>query len=239
MVPPQFVITCEHSSQTIPTPFQALFKSENDILNSHRGFDAGALDFATQLSAKLEVHLFSGKYSRLLIDLNRSQKNPSLFSDFTKHLSKEQKADIIKNYYLPYRTDVEKHISDFIQTGRRIIHLSIHSFTPVSKGESRNLDLGLLYDPSRGSEKEFAESIRSSISKECKTLRIRKNQPYRGTNDGFTTYLRKKIGPKMYMGLEIEWNQSLLEKSPGFFEFLDPFYEAIQRIGQGSTRSKT
>ena len=42
------------------------------------------------------------------------------------------------------------------------------------------------------------------------SLRIRRNYPYLGKTDGFTSFLRKKYSAKFYAGIEIEINQALL-----------------------------
>jgi hypothetical protein len=38
-------------------------------------------------------------------------------------------------------------------------------------------------------------------------FQIRFNDPYKGTDDGFTTWLRKKYNDSEYIGIEIEVNQ--------------------------------
>jgi hypothetical protein len=36
------------------------------------------------------------------------------------------------------------------------------------------------------------------------------NEPYKGTDDGFTTYLRQKFRDTEYLGIEVEVNQKYL-----------------------------
>jgi hypothetical protein len=36
---------------------------------------------------------------------------------------------------------------------------------------------------------------------------VRRNYPYRGTADGFTTYLRRQLSSSPYLGIELEINQ--------------------------------
>jgi predicted N-formylglutamate amidohydrolase len=82
----------------------------------------------------------------------------------------------------------------------------VHSFTPVLAGEVRTCDIGLLYDPRREAEGKFAEAWRKGLAERLPGFRIRKNYPYRGAADGFTTYLRKQF-PRSYLGIELELNQ--------------------------------
>lgn len=201
----KFLLTCEHGGNDIPEEFLKDFQAANEILNSHRGYDPGALDLFHSLEKLADFSNYSTK-SRLLIELNRSPGHPQLFSEFLNHYSKVEKDDIISRYYLPYRTLIEDKIENWISKGEKVIHLSIHSFTPLLAGKIRKADIGLLYDPSRAAEKEFVKELKKDLLQRLPALHIRFNYPYLGTADGFTTYLRKKIGGS-YAGIELEVNQ--------------------------------
>lgn len=204
------IITCEHASNLIPQEFNDIFVKSRDILNTHKGYDIGAQDVAVYLSAKLKVPLFKASYSRLLIDLNRSLNNRNLFSSLTKHLDKTIKKEIIRDYYLPYRNQVEEYLLNCKNSS--ILHISVHSFTPVLNKIERNCDIGFLYDPKRETERENALSWKKEIVGSGGKLRVRFNYPYKGISDGFTKYLRQKIGNN-YSGIELEINQKLLLNS--------------------------
>lgn len=202
------LFSCEHGGNEIPAAYSPYFKDQDELLASHRGWDIGALDVAKAVSSALQVKLHAATVSRLLIELNRSLHHPSLFSSLSKGLVKQEKEKIIASYYLPYRTEVVDDIEKQLANGREVIHISVHSFTPVLNGEVRNADIGLLYDPSRSGENEFCKEWKQELRK-YSSFRIRFNYPYKGTADGFTTYLRKKF-PKQYIGVELELNQALL-----------------------------
>lgn len=87
------------------------------------------------------------------------------------------------------------------------MHLSIHTFTPVLDGETRRADVGLLYDPRRAGEVAFCARLKTAILERRTDLSVRKNYPYRGAADGFTTSLRKKWSAAEYVGIEVEVNQ--------------------------------
>ena len=89
-----------------------------------------------------------------------------------------------------------------------MLHLSIHSFTPVLHGQTRNADIGLLYDPGRAGERRLAVAWQKALRKRVPSLRVRRNYPYLGKADGFTTHLRRRF-PRAYLGLELEVNQAL------------------------------
>lgn len=201
----KLVLTCEHGGNDIPTKYLPLFKDAEEALNSHRGLDLGALDLFHQLS-KLAYFSQSSTISRLLIELNRSLRLSKIFSEFTRNLSFKDTYELIDLYYFPYRYEVEKKISELIAKGEEVLHLSVHSFTPVWNGETRNADIGLLYDPSKASEKDFCKNFKQQLLLQSPALKIRYNYPYLGIADGFTTYLRERF-PKNYSGIELEVNQ--------------------------------
>ena len=153
---PGIIFTCEHAVNHIPESYQNVFAPYETLLNSHRGIDFGALSIAKYLSEHMTLPLITAKTSRLLIDCNRSLSHPTCFSEVSEKLAEKDKKHIINNYYTPYREKVEQLIRDQIKAHGAVIHLSIHSFTPVFDGIERNADIGLLYDPRRPGEKEFS-----------------------------------------------------------------------------------
>ncbi|MGH8118983.1 MAG: N-formylglutamate amidohydrolase [Gammaproteobacteria bacterium] len=84
---------------------------------------------------------------------------------------------------------------------------SVHSFTPKLGKELRRADIGLLYDPRRRGERILCRKLQAILSQAAKGLIVRRNYPYRGTDDGLTTYLRKRYSEGQYLGIEIEINQ--------------------------------
>ncbi|MDR9456238.1 MAG: N-formylglutamate amidohydrolase [Salegentibacter sp.] len=207
----KLVLTCEHAFNEIPEGYKTLFSGANKILNSHRGYDPGALDLLEHLKA-LGDFTYTHKISRLLVEVNRSIGHPHLFSEFTKGLSTVEKNKIIAFWYNPFRTEVEDRIKKLIEKGETVIHLSVHSFTPILNDDIRSADIGLLYDPSRKEEKVFCKDLKSKLREEDSTLKIRFNYPYLGKADGFTTYLRNKF-PENYSGIELEVNQKFVNNN--------------------------
>lgn len=203
------LLSCEHGGNLVPEEYQPLFKEAEDVLRLHRGWDPGALQLAKALQEAFSLPLYFETTTRLLIELNRSLHHPSLFSSFTKNLDEESKNKIINQFYIPYRRSVEEKITEYTSAKHSVVHLSIHSFTPILQGVERNCEIGLLYDPSRVKEKEFCHVWKRKILEKEKGWRIRMNYPYKGTADGFTTYLRKRFDTG-YAGIELEVNQGLL-----------------------------
>jgi predicted N-formylglutamate amidohydrolase len=205
-----YLITCEHGGNRIPAPFRSLFERRRTLLDSHRGYDPGALRIAKTLATAFRAPLVVSTVSRLLVDLNRSIGHPQLFSAATRGLPAELRAEIVERYYLPYRAHVERLVRRSVANGRRVVHISSHSFTPVLHGERRRADLGLLYHPGRPGEASLCARWQDALAAFAPGLRVRRNYPYAGKADGLTAYLRRGFSPRVYVGIELEVNQKIV-----------------------------
>jgi predicted N-formylglutamate amidohydrolase len=204
----EWLITCEHASCAIPPQLEPQFKNFGKLLKTHRGWDIGALALAKSLAKTLRAKGFYGDYSRLVVDLNRHASNPSVFSEFTRGLSRQEKRQLIATYHEPYRTHIRRWVKARTQQGKQVVHVSVHSFTPVLRGQRRAMDIGLLYDPGRSSEKAFCREWKRALA--AQGWKVTLNRPYRGISDGITTWLRRFFGPRLYLGIELEVNNRWL-----------------------------
>lgn len=222
------VLTCEHAGNEIPGNYEHLFIGAESVLQTHRGYDPGALDLFRQLS---RLAAFSQEYmiSRLLVEPNRSLGHPQLFSEFTRELPETEKEELLEEFYLPYRHYIETRICQYISTGEKVLHLSVHSFTPELNGEVRNADIGLLFDPAREEEAEFCNRFQKSLFQKDRELQVKFNYPYLGIDDGFTTYLRQKF-PKQYLGIELEVNQKFVNNNKMEERLKNVIFEALSNI---------
>jgi predicted N-formylglutamate amidohydrolase len=205
-----FIITCEHGGNRVPPPFRRLFRGQRALLDSHRGYDAGALIMAKALARACRAPLVASTVSRLLVDLNRSIGHPQLFSAVTRAAPAETRAQIVEQYYLPYRERVEHLVGQAVTGGDRVVHISSHSFTAELNGKVRNADVGLLYDPGRRGEAAVCARWQEVLAAIAPELRVRRNYPYAGKGDGLTTHLRSRFAACDYVGIELEVNQSIV-----------------------------
>lgn len=208
------LITCEHAGNDVPDDLVDCFAGRDAArqLHSHRGHDPGALLIAQALSRRLDAPLEFSTVSRLVVDLNRSLNSPQLFSKFIAAHDEPLKRHLLQSYYLPYRKRVTDSIQRQVTAGRSVLHLSVHTFTPRMRGQVRQLDIGVLFDPQRMQERLFSERLIEQLAK-CK-LRVHPNQPYLGIEDGFTTLLRTQFNDDCYAGIELELNNRIDKRSP-------------------------
>jgi len=205
-----FVVTCEHGGNRIPPAYRRFFATWRDVLETHRGWDPGALRLAREFAKAFDAPLVESTTSRLLVDLNRSIGNPDLFSDAIPREPPELRTEIVTTHYLPYRERAESLVEQALGRGHRVVHLSSHSFTPVLDGDVRTADVGLLYDPARPGEAALCACWKETLADLAPALRVRRNYPYLGKGDGLTSHLRKRFGPADYIGVELEVNQAFV-----------------------------
>jgi predicted N-formylglutamate amidohydrolase len=205
-----FLVTCEHGGNRIPPPLRRLFRGQRTLLDSHRGYDAGALAMATALARALEAPLVASTTSRLVVDLNRSLGHPRLFGTVTRALPAPVRAGIVERHYRPYREEVLRRVGQAVRRGQRVVHVSSHSFTPELDGTVRRADVGLLYDPARAGEVRLCARWKAALRALAPELRVRRNYPYAGKGDGLTSHLRAIHPAAAYVGIELEINQGLV-----------------------------
>jgi predicted N-formylglutamate amidohydrolase len=200
----ELLITCEHGGNRIPARYRAAFAKAARALASHEGYDPGALELAREFARRLDAPFVYSTTSRLLIELNSSLWHPRCFSRFAQRLPNILRSEIVERYYLPYRDEVKQRVARALRRGKRVVHVSCHSFTPRLAGVVRHADIGLLFDPARAAEARLCAVWAKALARAG--LHVRRNYPYKGTADGLTTDLRASFGPR-YLGIEIEVNQ--------------------------------
>jgi predicted N-formylglutamate amidohydrolase len=152
-----------------------------------------ARDFARATGAPL----FYSTVSRLLVELNRPLGHPQVFY---LDLPEARQNDLLRRYYLPYWHAIESAI----RARRRVLHLSVHSFTPRFRGVTRTTDIGLLFDPGRPAEAALCRAWRSALGDE---FVVRDNDPYAGVHPSVVQSMREKFGAQRYVGVQVELNQ--------------------------------
>ncbi|MCC6158552.1 MAG: N-formylglutamate amidohydrolase [Deltaproteobacteria bacterium] len=205
------VITCEHAGRTIPAFVRREVRIPRDTLMSHRGWDAGALDLARRFRDDLHAPLHAFSITRLVVDANRSPESPEVFSEYSRALDDAARTELLDRHHARFRDKVLRLITRLQNRGIGVIHLSVHSFTPIWKGRARPTDIGILFDPKSRDEAMFARSWMRRL-RGAGDWAVHANKPYRGTDDGHTTTLRD-VNVNGYVGLEIEINRKFVDTS--------------------------
>lgn len=220
---PELVLTCEHASNALPPGFDPGVSSA--VVASHLGWDPGALEVAKVVAARLGVDLIAGEWSRLYVDLNRTASEPGAVPAAScgtaipgnRDLDPAERARRIARAHVPYRASVLAAVVRAVAASGLCVHVSVHSFTPELNGKTRPFDAGVLYDPARPLEVAVADTLLAGLRARGRTARP--NEPYLGTDDGLTTWLRTCFDANVYAGIEVELNQALTTR-PGLTDEL-------------------
>jgi len=178
------VLLCEHASNFIPHAYGGLGLTPED-LQRHIAWDPGAADVTRHLSDALQAPAFLGQYSRLMIDLNRPLTAPDSIATFSEdtpipgnqRVSEAERHRRQEMIFNPYHALIARTLGDRQNSQINTLLVSIHSFTPVYKGEVRHLHAGVLFDAAGEFGRRLANTIKSP------DLEVGLNAPYETTRD--------------------------------------------------------
>jgi predicted N-formylglutamate amidohydrolase len=208
-----FVVTCEHATAHVPAGWASELAGRRGLLRTHRGFDLGALRAARRIARRLGTTVLAAEVTRLLVDANRSEENRGVFAGTNGVLTTDERERLLERYHRPHRARVVRAVQAGIEARGRVVHVAVHSFTPVLRGQRRPMDVGLLLDPRRPGEDRLAEAWRRALAEREPRLRVARNRPYRGWTDGLATTLRTRFDDPEYAGFELELNQRLVRQT--------------------------
>jgi predicted N-formylglutamate amidohydrolase len=209
----RLLLTCEHATNAVPRAYARLFRGHAGVLATHRGYDLGAHDVARALARALGAPLFAGRVTRLLVDANRTPGHFALFSPWSRDLPEAERRELMARFHAPHWKRVRA--AALPRGTARVVHVGVHSFTPVWNGTPREIDVGLLYDPARPIEADFCARWADALRRADPSLRVRRNAPYRGISNCLPTALRRELPASRYLGLELELSQALLATAAG------------------------
>jgi predicted N-formylglutamate amidohydrolase len=176
------LVLCDHASNRVPGEYGNLGLPEAEFAR-HIAFDPGAATVARRLALKLRAPAVMSTFSRLLIDPNRGDDDPTLImrlSDGTAipgnaAVDPDERARRLRLYHAPYHAAIEAAIGRALATGRPPILVSIHSFTPVWRGRYRPWHAGILWDRDDRLAAPLIEALRTDPQ-----LVVGDNEPYSG-----------------------------------------------------------
>ncbi len=205
----QLLLVCEHASNFIPPRFENLQLSA-EVLESHAALDIGAQDLARVVSRLLDAPLVSTTVSRLVYDCNRPfgatgaipEKSEVYPIPGNQNLSDAEARDRHEKYYLPFETAISDRLAAFAAPP---LLVTIHSFTPVYQGTTREVEIGLIYDQDCRLADEMVK-----LAQDQTTFCVETNKPY-GPEDGVTHTLGLHGNNNRLLNAMIEVRNDLLD----------------------------
>lgn len=180
--PSRFLITCDHASNRVPAWLNGgSLGIDAADMQRHIAYDPGAAGVTLALAEALNAPAILSDFSRLVIDPNRGEDDPTLLMklyDGTIIPANRyaDAAEVARRMALLYRPYHDAYASLAAAQPQRVI-VAVHSFTPCLKGRApRPWQIGILYshlDP------RLSHALLRRLAQE-KDLTIGDNEPYSG-----------------------------------------------------------
>lgn len=179
---PHILLVGDHASNALPPVYGTLGLPEASF-SRHIACDLGIAALAADLSAALNAPAILAGFSRLLIDPNRGEDDPTLVmrlsdGEIIPGNARADAAEIaarIANFHRPYHMAIDHALGRAITAGAEPLLISLHSFTPVWRGTPRPWHCGVLW----AGDRKTANHLLAAFSAEG-DLVVGDNQPYSG-----------------------------------------------------------
>lgn len=176
----EVVLVSEHAGRMLPS-FIGSLGLDGEAMSSHIAWDPGVAELAEKLSALLDAPLVMQRYTRLVYDCNRAFDDENAIVVESDHigipgnleLDTEQRKKRYETIYRPFEKAINSALEQRQQRGLRPVLVTIHSFTPLYKGQRRELELGILHD----ADTRLADAILGQLESESDIVFAR-NKPY-------------------------------------------------------------
>lgn len=178
--PGRWLVTCDHATNTVPAEISGgdLGLPREDM-ERHIAFDVGAYGLAQQLGVLLNAPVIGSNFSRLVIDPNRGEDDPTLLMKLydgsiipgNRDADLEETKRRLDLCYRPYHAQLARMAA--LPHG---VILSVHSFTRQLRGRApRPWDVGLLYADDDRLARPLIDLMRAEPD-----LCVGDNEPYSG-----------------------------------------------------------
>jgi predicted N-formylglutamate amidohydrolase len=182
------VVLADHASNAIPAEFGNLGMPDSE-LQRHIAYDIGVAPLTRALAARLKAPAVLSRFSRLLIDPNRGDDDPTLVMRLSDgaivpgnaRLDEAGVKERMRRFSLPYHDAVAGVIDQMLNAGTVPAIISIHSFTPRMKGFDRPWHVGVLWD----SDPRLPFPLLEALRRDPKIV-TGDNEPYDGALEGDT-----------------------------------------------------
>ncbi|WP_372887156.1 N-formylglutamate amidohydrolase [Shimia sp.] len=178
----RWLITVDHASNVVPKEINGgdLGLDPADMAR-HIAYDLGALGCSLRLGELLDAPVIASNFSRLVIDPNRGEDDPTLVMHLydgtiipaNRHVDGAEIERRKTAYYRPYHAALAK----LAAARDDLVLIAMHSFSPKLNGRSpRPWEIGILHAPQ---EDRFGKALIARLQQEA-DLTVGDNEPYAG-----------------------------------------------------------
>ncbi len=225
------VIVCDHAGRAIPEMLGDLGVSEH-ALSDHIAWDIGAAGVARRLARRFEARLVMGRYSRLVVDLNRDLADASAFPKISDGvlipgnlgLTAEARTMRTQAIFSPYHEAVRAAIMALIHEPVSPVFIAVHSFTPRQHGLARPWHVGVLWDK----DPRLALPLMAALRAEGDIV-VGDNEPYSGRHPADFT-VDHHAEPLGLAHVSLEIRQDLIADADGEAHWADRIGNVLSRV---------
>lgn len=182
----RLLLVCDHASNAVPEAYGSLGLPAGSFTR-HIAYDLGAHALVHALSERLNAPAVLAGFSRLLIDPNRGEDDPTLVmrlsdGEIIPGNAVAAAAEIekrIESFHRLYHAAVDHALDRALGSGVLPMLVSIHSFTPAWRGRPRPWHCGVLW----WGDKPTADFCLAYL-RGMRELVVGDNQPYSGELEG-------------------------------------------------------
>ncbi len=183
----RLVLVCDHARNAVPPEIGDLGLPAAEMAR-HIAYDLGARGVTLGLAARLGAGAVLSTFSRLVIDPNRGEDDPTLvmrICDGTivpgnRHVDAAEIERRKAAYHRPYHAAIRDALDRVLAAGESPVLVSIHSFTPRFRGRAwRPWHVGVLWDRDARLPGPLIARLRAEPD-----LVVGDNEPYSGRLPG-------------------------------------------------------
>jgi predicted N-formylglutamate amidohydrolase len=202
----ELVLVCDHASNNVPPEIGSLGLSEEDM-RRHIAWDVGARGVTLGLARRLGAEAVLSTWSRLVIDPNRGEDDPTLVMKLydgslipgNRQVGIAETERRLETYHRSYHRAVDGALDRVLAEGRRPALIAIHSFTPQFRGRPfRPWHVGLLWDCDDRLLRPLLSRLRAEPD-----LCVGDNEPYNGHLFGDSMYVHGTLRGIPHILIEI------------------------------------
>ena len=227
-----WLVICDHARNTMPPRYGTLGLPQSE-LSRHIGLDIGAEGVTQRLAELLGAPAVLSCFSRLLIDPNRGEDDPTLIMRLSDgsvvpgnaRVDDDETAYRLNRFYRPYDRAITAAIEAGIAYGKPPALISIHSFTDNWRGTPRPWHAGILWDR----DGRLAQPVIDGLKRDP-GLVVGDNEPYSGALRGDTMYRHGTQRGLAHALIEIR--QDLIADAPGVAEWGGRLADLFSGLGK-------
>ncbi len=185
------VLLADHAMNLLPEAYGNLGLPQS-AFKRHIAYDIGVEGLTRRLAGSLGVPAVMGRFSRLLIDPNRGEDDPTLIMKISdgaivpgNHpITDEEWQKRLNSYHRPYHNAVDRVLTKTAEmSGKAPLVFSLHSYTPFWKSVPRPWHAAVLWDTDHRAVRPLIDHLRSGGD-----ILVGDNEPYDGALKGDTMY---------------------------------------------------